>query len=159
MTGTIEPNEAAAALDEIGRRRHQVIDGGLVPDWYWWTIAIPTVVLGLVVDTRDALAIGVAAVLYAVGVALLTGWIVFGGLRGVKVSEALLGPRGAGLIVGFVWLLVGGAIAIAFVLGAVGFGYPATAGTIACAAGLIIGGPRLMRRLRDGTHSQRADVR
>jgi hypothetical protein len=66
----------------------------------------------------------------------------------VKVEEALLGPRGAILIVGFVGLLVGGTLALAFALQAANVPNPATIGTVLCAVGLVFGGPVLMRRLR-----------
>jgi hypothetical protein len=103
--------------------------------------------------------IAVAAILFGLGVAALTGWIIFGGLHQVKVNEALLGPRGAGLIIGFVWLLVGGTLALAFVLQAVGAAYPATISTSACAVALVIGGPALMRRLRQSMERRAAGAR
>jgi hypothetical protein len=148
VTNTIEPGEAHAALVEIRRRQDQVIEGTLVPTWYWWAVAVPMVGLGVVVDTREAVAIAVGALLFGVGVALLTGWVIVGGVRGVRVHDALLGPRGAGLIVGFVGVLVGGTIALASLLEAAGWIYPATASMLVCAVALVVGGPILMRRLR-----------
>jgi hypothetical protein len=156
MTNAIEPGEAGAALAEIRRRQGQVIDGTLAPNWYWWAVAVPMVGLGVVVDARDPVAIAFSAVIFAVGVALLTGWIVVGGFRSVKVHDALLGPRGAGLIVGFVWVLVAATIGLAFALLAAGVPYPATIATIACAAALVVGGPALMRRLRALMRGRRA---
>jgi hypothetical protein len=146
---TIDPGEANAALSEIERRRSEVIDQSLVPAWYWWAVGLPMVGLGVIVDTRNALAITSAAVIFALGVALLTAWIIFGGLRHVKVHETLLGPRGAGLIVAFVGILVVGTIGLAFVLEATDVPDPATIATIACAIALVLGGPALMRALRD----------
>jgi hypothetical protein len=156
MADGIEPGEAGAALAEIRRRQAEVIDGTLVPGWYWWAVAVPMIGLGVVVDSHDAVAIAAAAIVFGVGVALLTAWIVVGGLRRVKVDDALLGPRGAGLIVGFVWLLVAGTLALAFALQAAGVRYPATISTIACAAALVLGGPALMRRLREVMLRRRA---
>ena len=155
MTNAIDPDEAQAALAEIRRRQDQVIEGTLVPSWYWWAVALPMVALGVVVDTHEPVAIAVAALLFGVGVALLTGWVIVGGLRGVRIHEVLLGPRGVGLIIGFVWLLVGGTIALAFVLEAAGVPYLATLSTLACAVALVVGGPALMRRLRDVMQRQR----
>jgi uncharacterized membrane protein YgdD (TMEM256/DUF423 family) len=148
MTDAMKPAEAREALAEMERRQQQVIDTALVPNWYWWTVALATVGLGVAVDTRDPAAIAVVAALYGVGIALLTGWIMFGGLRHVKVHERLLGSRGAGLIVGFVWLVVGGTLGLAFVLQAANVRSAGALATLACAIVLVVGGPALMRRLR-----------
>lgn len=145
----IEPGEANAALSEIRRRQGEVIDRALVPTWYWWAVALPMVALGVVVDTRDGVAIALAAVAFAVGVAALTVWAIAGGLRRVKVNEALLGPRGATYIVAFVGTLVVGTIALAFLLQASDVPNPGTIATVACAIALVVGGPALMRTLRD----------
>jgi hypothetical protein len=149
VTKAVEPGEAGAALAEIRRRQGEVMEGTLVPAWYWWAVAVPMIGLGIVVDAHEPVAIASAAIVFGVGVAMLTGWVIVGGVRHVKVNEALLGPRGAGLIVGFVGLLVGGTLALAFALQATSVRYPATISTIACAVALVVGGPALMRTLRD----------
>ncbi len=148
MTNAMKPAEARKALAEMERRQDQVIEGTLVPNWYWWAVALLAVGLGVGVDTRDPTAIAVTAGIFAVGVSLLTVWIAFGGRRHVKVHERLLGSRGAGLIVGFVWLVVGGTLGLAYVLEAANVEYAATLSTLACAIALVVGGPALMRRLR-----------
>jgi hypothetical protein len=158
VTNAIEPDEAQAALAEIRQRQDQVIEGTLVPTWYWWAVAVPMVGLGLVVDGHEPLAIALAALLFGVGVAALTGWVIVGGVRGVRVHDALLGSRGAALIVMFVWLLVGGTIALAFALLALAVPYPATFSTLACAVALVVGGPAVMRRLRGVMRRQRAGM-
>lgn len=148
MTNAIEPGDAATALDEIRRREHEVIDAAIVPAWYWWVVAAASVVLGAVVDGRDARAIGVGAVVYALAMAGLTAFVILGGVRRVKVHEQLLGPDGALLIVAFVGIVVVGTIAVAFALQAGGVSQAGTISTLLCAAALVVGGPLLMRRLR-----------
>jgi hypothetical protein len=148
MTDAMKPAEAREALAEMERRQQQVIEQALVPAWYWWAVALATVGLGVAVDTRDSAAIAVAGTLYGVGIALLTGWVAFGGLHHVKVDERLLGSRGAGLIVGFVWLVVGGTLGLAFALQAANVRSAGALATLACAIALVVGGPALMRRLR-----------
>lgn len=148
MTNAMKPAEARKALAEMERRQDQVIEGTLVPNWYWWAVALLSVGLGVGVDTRDPTATAVAAGIFAVGVSVLTVWIAFGGRRHVKVHQRLLGSRGAGLIVGFVWLVVGGTLGLAYVLEAANVEYAATLSTLACAIALVVGGPALMRRLR-----------
>lgn len=148
MTNTVEPAEAREALAEMERRHEQVIEGALVPTWYWWAVALATVGLGVGIDTGDPAVIAATASIFGVGVAVLTVWIAFGGRRQVKVHERLLGARGAGLIVGFVWLVVIGTLALAFALQAANVAAAGTLATLACAIALVLGGPALMRRLR-----------
>lgn len=65
-----------------------------------------------------------------------------------RLRNGLLDGRGVAAILGFVALIVGGTLGIAFALRAGGVYYPAT---LACAAGGIamgLGGPVLMRTLR-----------
>jgi len=148
MSNAIEPGDAGRALEEIGRREGQVIDAAIVPAWYWWVVAAASVGLGVVVDGHSATAITLAAVVYALGIAALTAWVIAGSVRRVKVSEALLGPEGALLIVGFVAIVVVGTLALAFALEAVGVAMAATLATLACGVALVVGGPMLMHRLR-----------
>ena len=148
MSNRVETADAGAALEEIGRREEQVIDAAIVPTWFWWVVAAASVALGFIVDGHDGTLIAVAAVAYAIGVAILTAWVIAGGVRRVKVHEAILGPEGAVLIVGFVGLVVVGTIALAFALQAAGVPLAGTLSTLACGAALVIGGPALMRRLR-----------
>jgi hypothetical protein len=138
MSNTVEPGDANRALNEIGRREQQVIDAAIVPAWYWWIVAAASVGLGLVVDGHNAPAIALTAVVYAIGIALLTGWVIVSGVRRVKVHDGLLGPEGAALIVGFVALVVVGTIA-----------WPRPAGGGRCDGGHDLDA-RLWRRPRGG---------
>ena len=130
-------------------RREQVIEGTLVPSWYWWVVGILAVGLGVGMDSRDQAINEATAGIFAVGVSMLTVWIAFGGRRHVKVHDRLLGARGAGLIVGFVGLVVVGTLGLAFALQAADVPVAGTVATLACAIALIVGGPVLMRRLRE----------
>jgi hypothetical protein len=159
MTNVIEPDEAGKALNEISRRQAQLIDAASVPSWYWWIVAAASVALGLIVDGRDPVAIGVAAVIYAIGVAVLTISVIVGGVRHVKVNEGMLGADGAGLIIGFVGLVVVGTIVIAFALRSAGVAQAGTLSTLVCGVALVIGGPALMSRLRMVMQRRRAEAR
>jgi len=149
MTNAVEPAEAREALAEMERRQEQVIEGTIVPGWYWWVVALATVGLGVGVDSSDPAVTAATTGLFGLAIPLLTVWIAFGGRRHVKVHERLLGPRGAGLIVGFVGVVVGGTLALAFALQAANVGPAGTLATLACAIALVVGGPALMRRLRE----------
>lgn len=147
----------AGALAEIARRQGAVIDAALVPPWYWWAVAAAMIVIGAVADYRHpvVLAIGITAAVAVIVV--LTVMMIAGSYRGVRVrSSALLGGYGAGLIVGFVWLVVGLTLGCGFGLRAIGAPAPATIATAAGGVALVIGGPVLMGRLRRLMMARRA---
>jgi hypothetical protein len=149
VNGSLQPEDATSALTEIGRHQEKIIDAALVPGWYWWVVAAGMVAIGAAVDThsRDVLA---AVLPPAIGViAVLTAAMIFGAYRHVRVrSSELLGGRGAVAIVGFVWLIVGMTLGIAFALRAAGAPAPGTIAAAVGGAGLVTGGPFLMRMLR-----------
>jgi len=148
MSEQVPARDAAEALGEVHRRREQVVRAALVPAWYWWTVAAMTVALGIVVDTHRTAALAVAIPVYVLVVAGLTAQMIFGLRRGARLNERLLGPRAALAIVGFVWLVVGLGLALAFALRAIGWPAPATAACLVVGIGLVWGGPALMRVIR-----------
>jgi hypothetical protein len=144
---TVGRSEAAAALEDIGRRRGQVADVAMVPFWYWLVIAVPMVGLAAIVDTQVPTAIGFAIAAFVLVVLAATALVVVPRYRRAQWRSDLLGGRGAIAIVACVWVLGGGTLGVGFGLRAAQVGHPAT---IACALGgvaMVIGGPMLMRLL------------
>jgi hypothetical protein len=144
----LETKDAARELAEIERRQAGVIGAVLVPRWYWWVVGLVVVPLGVVADSHQRTATAVVAVVVALVIALVSGWMVTGVYRGARIHPATLGTAGPLYIVGFVWLVVGVTLVVAFSLQAAGYRYPGTIGTIVAAAMLIVGGPILMSSLR-----------
>ncbi|GAB4061350.1 hypothetical protein [Catellatospora paridis] len=155
MAEQIRPDEAAQALARIREQQEQVIDALSIPDWYWWLLGGLTLALTAAVESADPVALGAGVAVFVVGLLTGTGWVVRGSLH-VKLSNALLGARGIGLILGFVALTVAISLGLAFSLQAAGVGYPATWGTLASAVLLVAGGPLLTRALRRGMLDRRA---
>jgi hypothetical protein len=147
MTGNVPPGEAARALDEIRLRQAQVIETAIVPNWYWWLVGALNVELGVAVDTRTPMAIGVGVPVFVLGMLVGTGWVVRHAVH-VKVRNDLLLPRGVLLLVSFILLVVGVTLALAFSLRAAGVTHPATLGNLLGALLLGAGGPVVMRSLR-----------
>jgi hypothetical protein len=155
MVGSTQPDDAASALTEIGRRQAQVIDAVLVPVWYWWIVAAGMVAIGAAADYKQPAGIVVAALV----IAGLTTAMILGAYHRVRVRDAdLLRGPGALLVVGTVWLIVGLTIGLAFGLRALGSPAPGTIATAGGGVALIVCGPRLMRRLRRIMMSRRAGV-
>jgi hypothetical protein len=144
----LDADEAAQALAEIQRRQRQVIDQAAVPGWYWWAVGALMVVLAVGVDTRTHAVLGGAIAVFVIGLLSATGVVVSGQFLQARLRNELLDGRGVVAILGFVALIVGCTLGLAFGLRAAGVPYPAT---LACAAGgtaLGLGGPVLMRTLR-----------
>jgi hypothetical protein len=144
----LEADDAAQALAEIQRRQRQVIDQATVPGWYWWAVGALMVVLAVGVDTRTHAVLAAAIAVFVVGLLSATGVVVSGQFLQARLRSGLLDGRGVVAILGFVALIVGCTLGLAFGLRAADVPYPAT---LACAAGgtaLGLGGPLLMRALR-----------
>jgi uncharacterized membrane protein len=144
----LEAGDAAAELAEIEKRQAGVIDAVLVPRWYWWVVGLLLLPIGLATDSHQRTATAVVAVLMALVIAGISVWMISGAYPGARVHPATLGGAGALYIVGFVWVVVGVSLVVAFGLQAAGVAYPATIGTVLAALMLIGGGPVLMSRLR-----------
>jgi hypothetical protein len=140
--------EATWALAEIQKRQQQVIDQATVPSWYWWAVGALMVVLAVGVDIRTPTAVGVAVPAFAAGLLAATGTAVRGQFRQARLRNGLLDGRGVAAILGFVALIAGGTLGLAFALRADGVHYPATLACLAGGTAMGLGGPVLMRMLR-----------
>lgn len=155
----LEAGDAAAELAEIEKRQAGVIDAVLVPRWYWWVVGLLLLPIGLATDSHQRTATAVVAVLMALVIAGISVWMISGAYPGARVHPATLGGAGALYIVGFVWVVVGVSLVVAFGLQAAGVAYPATIGTVLAALMLIGGGPVLMSRLRRSMVARSAGAR
>jgi len=82
-----------------------------------------------------------------------------GQFRQARLRNGLLDGRGVAAILGFVALIVGGTLGIAFGLRAAGIHYPATLACLAGGVAMGLGGPVLMRTLRRIMLGNRAGAR
>lgn len=144
----LHADEAAQALAEIQRRQQQVIDQATVPGWYWWSVGALMVVLAAGVDTRTPAALGGAVAVFVVGLLSATGVVVRSQFLQARLRDGLLDGRAVVAILGFVALIVGCTLGLAFGLRAAGVHYPATLACLAGGIALGLGGPVLMRALR-----------
>ena len=159
MADQVRPEEAARALTEIGQRQEQVIRLAVIPNWYWWAIAVLMVAFAAAVDTGQGLIIGIGTAVFVAGVLTTTGWAVFRAVRSAQPRNDLLGPGGVVAILGFVAVTVGVSLAVAFILKASGVSYAATIGVSVTAVLLVVGGPMLMRYLQGRMLANRSGSR
>ena len=155
----MEAGDAAAELAEIEKRQAGVIDAVLVPRWYWWVVGLLLLPIGLAADSHQRTATAVVTVVMELVIAGISVWMISGAYPGARVHPATLGGAGALYIVGFVWVVVGVSLVVAFGLQAAGVAYPATIGTVLAALMLIGGGPVLMSRLRRSMVARSAGAR
>jgi hypothetical protein len=144
MPDQIGPQEAARALTEIGQRQEHVIRLAVVPNWYWWAIAVLMVAFATAVDTGQGLFVGIGTAVFVAGVLITTGAMVFRAVRSAQPRNDLLGPGGVVAILGFVAVTIGVSLAIAFTLTASRVSYAVTIGVSVTAMMLVVGGPMLM---------------
>jgi len=144
----LHADDAADALAEIQRRQQQVIDQATVPAWYWWAVGGLMVVLAAGVDTRTPGAVGGAVAVFVVGLLSATWVVVRGQFRQARLRNGLLDGRGVMAILGFVAVIVGCTLGLAFALRAAHVHYPATLACLAGGVAMGLGGPVLMRTLR-----------
>ena len=144
----MESSGAAGELEAIKRSQAGVIDAVLVPRWYWWVIGVLLVPLGVAADSHQRVVTAVITVVVALIIAGVTVAMITGAYRGARIHPATLGTAGALYIVGFIALVVGASLVVAFSLQAGHGPFPGTIGCLVAAVLLIVGGPILMASLR-----------
>jgi hypothetical protein len=150
MSKQVRPDEAARALADIRRHQQPVIDLAMLPTWYWWVVAALVVGLSATVDAarHRPVVISLAAVAFTLIISGVTIRVVLGAWHRAQWRNDLLGRRGVLAILGFVGLVVGTTLGVAFALEAVGVRPSATLASLVGATVMITGGPVLTRILR-----------
>jgi hypothetical protein len=151
MDDRIEPADAANALDEIGRRREQVIRRAMraaCPVWYWWTTAALTIALAASFEYRRGALCWIGVALFVVG-SLATSVPVSRAARAAPLRRSLDTARRETLVglAAFVLVLLGVCLATGLSLKAAGVPYPATIAATTAAVGFAVGGQLLVRRV------------
>jgi hypothetical protein len=156
MAETLQPDDAARALVEIDQRQEQVIKLAIIPWWFWWALAVLQVGLSAAVESKRPLVIGIGVSVFVLGVLSVTGWVVARMIRNAQLRNDLLGPAAALAILGFVAAVVAVTLPAAFLLEAAGARYPATLAMLLGGVVMVVGGPVLMRFVRNLMLANRA---
>jgi hypothetical protein len=144
--------EARVALQRAEQARQQVIDRIGMPWWYWWGLAACWVALGVLADLHAAWWLVSAATLaVGAGHSYVFQRLVAGRRQtgDVKVSADVAGRNLQLLVIGFLLALVGVTVAVALGLAADGTEHPSIWACSFVAIVLLLGGPRVMARIRD----------
>jgi hypothetical protein len=147
MTDPIEPADAARALNEIGRRREQVIRRKVFPAWWWWAYAILFTELAAAVESGRGVLIAVGIVVFVVA-SLLVDVPVRRAARGAAPRRGLAPGSARRTLIGlaaFVATLVGVAVATGLSLKAAAVPDPGTIAAAAAGVVFAVCGPMLVR--------------
>jgi hypothetical protein len=150
MPEKLSAAEARQALAAVERSRHEVLKEVGMPRWYWWSLAIGWIVVGLAADLGNAWGTGAATFLFGMLHAMLYGRVVGGRHRTDRVSvRADTVGRHVSLVV--LASLVGMAavtIVAGFLASADGARHPSTMASVLVAVMILLGGPTLMGAIR-----------
>ena len=147
MVDGIQPAEAEQALNEIDRRREQVIRRKIFPAWWWWAYAALMTGVAACFESGSGVLIGVG-----IGVFIVASFVIDMPVRraaGLAAPRRGLAPGSAGRtlagLAAFMAVVSGAGLATGLSLRAAGVPHP---GTIAAAvAGVVfaVAGPIFVR--------------
>jgi len=150
MADHVSRADAQHALDDVELRRRQIVAEIDVPTWYWWFLALGWAGLGLVTVAGDPWLSVVATVGFGAIHSALAPRVIDGrhGSKQLAVRGDVVDRHVAGLVVGFLVVLVAITIGIALLADALGAPEPALLASLIVAAIVLIGGPQLMALVR-----------
>ncbi len=148
MNDQIEPADAANALDEIDRRREQVIRRKVFPSWWWWAYAVLLTALAAAVESGRGVLPWIGIALFVAGSLVIDGPV----RRAARAAAPRRGLAGPGAtrrtlvgLAAFVAVLLGVAVATGLGLKAAGVPYPGTIAAAVTGVLFAVGGPMLVR--------------
>jgi len=153
----ITQEEAQAALKTADRGRRRVIEQVDLPTWYWWSLAVGWIALGVIADLKNEWATGAATLAFGAVHSAVAPRVIDGrhGSDRLRVGRNVVGWRVSKLVWGSLVALAGVTVGAAFALNADGARHPATIASVFVAVILVLGGPRLLatarQRLADET--------
>ena len=148
MNDEIDPEDAARALSEIGRRREQVIRRAATPGWHWWATAVLTIALAATIDSGSGALLWTGVALFTVGSLVISG-LLSRARRGAPPRRDLAAPgsvpRLLAGIAACAAVLLGLCLATGLSLKAARVPYPATISVAVTMVVFAVGGQALMR--------------
>jgi hypothetical protein len=144
MGDRVEPADAARALDEIDRRREQVIRRKVFPRWWWWAYAVLITEVGACFESGRGVLIGIGIAVFVVGslavdVPVRRAARAAVPRRGLGARRTLLG------VATFVAVVLGAALATGLSLKAAAVPHPGTIASAVSGVLFAVVGPLLVR--------------
>jgi membrane protein implicated in regulation of membrane protease activity len=150
MAEGISPSDAVRALDDVDRRRSQILAEIDVPSWYWWGLAAGWVGLGLVTVVGKPWLSVAATVGFGAAHASIAHRVIDGrhGSGQLSVRADLVGRHVRLLVIGFLLVLIAVTVAVALAADALGAPQPVLIASLVVAVAVLFGGPQLMAAVR-----------
>jgi hypothetical protein len=146
----LTPEQARAAMDTVERSRRRVIDEIDVPAWYWASVAVGWVVLGVIADLNHPWISTGATLAFGAAHSWVAPRVINGRHRSSQVSvhADLAGRWIARTVIAGLIALVGVTVLAALALNADDTRHPAIAAAVLAAVIVVLGGPLLLATAR-----------
>ncbi len=146
----VSPGDAADALAVADHGRRQVLDRIAVPAWYWWSVALGWIVLGVITDLKHPIVTAVATFVFGAVHASVAPRAVDGrrGHRDLSIRRDLVGRRLTAVVLGGIVALAVVTIVAAVLLSGDGARHPVTEAAVLTAVLVLLGGPAVVARER-----------
>ena len=150
MPEHISVTEAQRALDAVRRGRQEVIDEVDMPRWYWWSLALGWIAIGVLTDLGRPWLTAAGTFGFGTAHAVMYQYVIAGRRRTnqVQVSAATVGPHASLVVFGSLVALAGLTLVGALLVNADGAEHPGTITSVFVAALILLGGPAVMAGLR-----------
>jgi hypothetical protein len=155
MTNIPSESDAHAALENVERRRQQVVAMINIPWWYWGSVGIGWIALGAVTDLHNPWATAGGTLLFG-AVHASIAWRVLDGRHGsdqLSVRANLIGRHVPRYVLGGLIVLAAITALFATLLTMHHVGHPVTLSSVIVAIVVVVGGPLFMTSVR--RHSAR----
>jgi hypothetical protein len=150
MQGQITADEARAGLAVAERVRRELVDEISIPGWYWWSVGIGWVLLGVIADLKHGWLTAVATLIFGAAHAAVAPRVIDGRhrLRGISIRAELVDRRLPAFVIGGLIILAVLTVAGALAASADGAHHPATIASVPVAVAVVLAGPRLVDAAR-----------
>jgi hypothetical protein len=150
MEGQITPDEARAALAVAERARRQLVDEVAIPGWYWWSVALGWVLLGVIADLKHGWLTTLATLVFGAAHSTVAPRVIDGRhrLREISVRAELVDRRLPAFVLGGLIILAALTVAGALAASADGARHPVTTASVPVAVAVVCGGPLLVDAVR-----------
>jgi hypothetical protein len=150
MTNLPSENEARTALENIERRRQQIVAMINIPWWYWGSVGLGWVAIGAVTDLHNPWATSGGTLLFGAAHASIA-WRVLDGRHGsgqLSVRANMVGRHVPFYVLGGLIVLAAFTALFATIFAEHHVGHPVTLSSVIVAVIVIVGGPLYIGAVR-----------
>jgi hypothetical protein len=150
MSNLPNENDAKIALDDVGLRQRQVVAMINIPWWYWWSVGIGWIVLGVIADLHNPWATSIATLLFGAIHATIAQRFLDGrhSTRQLSVRADMVNRHIPAIVLSGLLVLAALTTGIAIAFATNHVGRPVTLSSVIIAAIVVSAGPGFMGAVR-----------